>query len=230
VRPSTKQVAAALAAVALAFTALRACSSDDGDDRPTQPAPLVTDPGDQPIGPTRVDHDVPMGWRHDAAGARAAAMSAVGMTGPVARAGFITRRDMIDQLATTRYKDTLASTSARQLDDLMGDLGSAGLVPADLLWAELALTARVVDATPRRARVDVWTVLVIGAPGVGVPRQAWRTVTVELAWERDDWRIDRWASEPGPTPVLDELTDTASLEELQRVTAWPAASSIDGGA
>ena len=72
--------------------------------------------------------------------------------------------------------------------------------------------------------------LVIGAPGVGVPRQAWRTVTVDLAWERDDWRIDRWASEPGPTPVLEELTDTASLEELQRVTAWPAASSIDGGA
>ena len=72
--------------------------------------------------------------------------------------------------------------------------------------------------------------LVIGAPGVGVPRQAWRTVTVDLAWERDDWRIDRWTSEPGPTPVLDELTDTASLEELQRVTAWPAASSIDGGA
>ena len=125
-RPSTKQVTAALAAVALAFTALRACSGDDDADRPTTPVPVIADPGDRPVGPTRVDHDVPMGWRHDAAGARAAAMSAVGTTGPIARAGFITRRDMIDQLATTDYADTLASTSARQLDDLMGDLGAAG--------------------------------------------------------------------------------------------------------
>ena len=190
-RPSTKQVAAALAAVVLAFTALRACSGDDEPDRPTTSAQVVADTVDQPVGPTRLDHDVPMGWRHDAAGARAAAMSAIGQTGLIARAGFITRRDMIDQLATADYGPTLASTSARQLDDLMGDLGAAGLVPADLLWAELPLTAQIVDATPRRARVEVWTVLVIGAPGVGVPRQAWRTVTVDLAWERDDWRIDR---------------------------------------
>ena len=141
-----------MAAVALAFTVLRTCSGDDGPDRPRNPAPVIADSGDQPVGPTRVDHDVPMGWRHDAAGARAAAMSAIGQTGPIARAGFITRGDMIDQLATTRYADALASTSARQLDDLMGDLGSAGLVPADLLWAELPLTARVTDGSARRAR------------------------------------------------------------------------------
>lgn len=216
---------------ALVLTAFRACASTGSgpNRRAAQPRAVADSPSD-PLGPTRVHHDVPMGWRHDATGARAAALSAVGLTGPIARAGFITRRDMIGELTTTRYGSTLAAASARQLHELMGDLGPAGLVPAELLWSELPLTARVVDATTHRVRVEVWTVLVVGAPGVGVPRQAWRTVTVQLAWQRGDWRIDRWSSKPGPTPVLDQLTDTASLEELERVTAWPAASSIDGGA
>lgn len=229
-RPSTKQVAGALVVVAVALTGLRACVSHDRGPDPSSTTPrTVANEAAEPLGPTSVDHDVPMGWRHDAAGARAAAMSAVSLTGPVAKAGFITRRDMIGELATARYGPTLASASARQLDDLMGDLGTAGLVPAQLLWSELPLTARVLKGKASRVRVQAWTLLVIGAPGVGVPRQAWRTVTLDVVWERGDWRIDAWSSTPGPTPVLDELSDTASLEELERVTSWPAASAIDGG-
>lgn len=226
---TTKAAAAVLGAVVVTIAGLRACSSS-GVAPEQSPTPVAVSDEIAGPGPTETVDGVPMGWRHDDVGARAAALSAIGLTGSIAKAGFITRDDMIGELATASYGPTLASASARQLDGLLGDLGGAGVTPDQVLWSELVLTARVVDASMDRVRVEAWTLLVVGAPGVGVPRQAWRTVTVDLAWERGDWRVDGWRAVPGPTPVLDELSDTASLEDLQRVTSWPAASSIDGGA
>lgn len=226
---TTKLVIGALVVAVVSVTGLRACSQDERDPEPSRPAVAVGSTGpDRPIGPTKVVQGVPMGWRHDPAGARGAAMSAVHLTGQVAKAGFITRQDVIGELATEEYGPTLTRSSARQLDDLIADLGTAELVPAQLLWAELPLTAQATRVSNDAVRVDVWSVLIIGAPGVGVPHQAWRTVTLDMAWERGDWRIEEWTDEPGPTPVLDHLTDTASLEQLKAVTAWPSAASTDG--
>jgi hypothetical protein len=153
----------------------------------------------------------------------------VQLTGPIAKAGFITRGDMIDALSTKRFGPALASRSAQQLADLLQQVGTDGLTPSELLWSELPLTARVVRAGATRAQVQVWSVVVLGAPGVGVPHQAWRTVTVDLAWERDDWKVDGWSSTPGPTPVLTDGADAASLEDLTTVTGWPRATDSLGG-
>lgn len=186
-------------------------------------------PKEVPVGPLRVVHGVAEGWRHDGAGARAAAISAVQLSGPIAKAGFITRDDMIDALSSKRFGPTFASRSALQLADFLQQVGTEGLTPSELLWSELPLTARLVHADQRRAQVQVWSVLVLGAPRVGVPRQAWRTVTVDLTWEDEDWKIDGWSSTTGPTPVLGDDAAGASLEDLSIVTGWPQAAESPGG-
>ena len=67
--------------------------------------------------------------------------------------------------------------------------------PGQLLWSELPLTARVVASDEATAQVEVWSVVVIGIPTAdSVPRQAWRTVTVDLAWVEGDWLVSGWSA------------------------------------
>jgi hypothetical protein len=107
---------------------------------------------------------------------------------------------------------------------MTGDLDDAGVTPNSVVFSELPLTAHVVRADDSRCRVEVWSVLVIAVPGQGAPRQAWRTVSIDLAWENHDWRIDGWTARPGPTPALATEAPIASPNELVEVAGWPAAA------
>ena len=218
---------AAIAVVAAGSIGLRACSSSAADPDAAVPVAVDAPPVVSPVGPAEVVDGVPHGWRHDAEGARAAALTVVSLTGEIATAGFITRSDIIGSIATSGYGPALASVSSGQLAELSAELGGVGMSPAELVWSEIPLTARVVSGDEHRAVVEVWAVLVVGVPGVGAPRQAWRTVTVELAWERGDWRINGWDTRPGPTPALAANSVVSSVEEIAEVVSWPPAG---GGA
>jgi hypothetical protein len=172
---------------------------------------------------TTDDHGVRHGYPRDAAGAVDAAVAALELTGPIARAGFITRSDMIASLASARFAPTLANESANQLAEMTTILGDASLAPDALVWSELPLTARLVRVTDREAQVEVWAVLVVGVVNLGAPRQAWRTVTIDLVWESGDWKVDGWVAAPGPTPMLDGTAAIATTEQITEVVAWPSA-------
>ncbi len=214
---------AAIAVVAAGSLGLRACNSSPTAPDPAVPVTVDAPPAVLPVGPTEVVDGVPHGWRHDAEGARAAALAAVSLTGKIATAGFITRSDIISSIATTGYGPALASLSSGQLAELSVELGGVGKSPSELVWSEIPLTGRNVSVDDRRAVIEVWAVLVVGVPGVGAPRQAWRTVKVEVAWERGDWRIDGWDTRPGPTPALAANSVVSSVEEIAKVLAWPTA-------
>lgn len=218
-----------LAAVVVAATAAlllgpRACASPTTESdasttgQRTDDAPVA---GRSGPGPREIAYGVPLGWSRNEAGARAAAISAVRLTGGIARAGFITRTDMIETLATTRFGPTLAEQSSAQLDDMAGDLAEADVAPHEVLFTELPLTADVTAVDDSRAQVEVWSVLVVAVPERGAPRQVWRTVTVDLAWARGDWRIDGWAARAGPTPALATEAPIGSVDELVEVAGWP---------
>lgn len=219
---------AAVAAVAvLVAIGFRACSTPptvtDTDAEPVSPAAT----GEVPDrGPTSARHGVPVGWSHDEPGALAAAVSAVALTGEIARAGFITRTDMIETLATARYGQILAAESAAQLGEMTGELGAAGVTVQSVTFTELPLTARVVHPDTVSARVEVWTVSVITVPEVAAPRQVWRTVTLDLVWEAGDWRVDGWTTVSGPTPALAVSAPVASAAEVLDVLSW---SRVGGG-
>lgn len=216
-------IVGAIVAVALA---LAGCTPPSGSPSPTTTAPLVGQERPTPLGPAEVVDGIPHGWRRDRDGARAAAVAAVSVTGDIATAGFITRDDLIESIASSGYASELAALSSRQLDELSIELGEAGVAPSQLVWSEIPLRARTVSATAQSAVVEVWSVLLVGVPGAGAPRQVWRTVTVRLVWEREDWRIDGWDASAGPTPALASVAEVSSVEELAPVVAWPAPHEV----
>lgn len=205
---------------------VRGCTSSDSAHR----TPNQSRTGDAntaavrgPVGPTRTERNVPQGWRHDPTGARAAAIADVALTGDIAHAGVLARHDMITQLATDAYAPTLAALTDRQIGDLLDPLGRDNTDPTQLVWLETPLTARVAHHEVNRVQIDVWSLLVLGAPDAPTPRQAWRTVTVTLVWEHDDWKVAAWTARAGPTPALAPEVDIADLAHLAGPARWPTA-------
>lgn len=177
----------------------------------------------RPIGAAERPDEVGNVRQHDSDGALAAASAAVSITGEIATAGFITRDDRIASIASARYADELAAVSSRQLDELSVELGQAGITPSQLVWSELPLRERIVSYGDAAAVVEVWSVLVVGVPGHGAPRQVWRTVSLGLVWEREDWRIDAWDAVDGPTPALAAASVVSTVDDVADALAWPAA-------
>jgi hypothetical protein len=99
------------------------------------------------------------------------------------------------------------------------------VLPPAITWAEIPLTARVVEDLGTTVRVEVWSVLVVAHPEVGVPRQAWRTVSLDMTWEAGDWKVDGWDATPGPTPALAAATAVSTGGQVVDVAEWPAAAS-----
>lgn len=80
-----------------------------------------------------------------------------------------------------------------QLDDATG-----------VVWYVVSPLATKVDSySNSRAAVRVWIVRVLSADGVAVPQSGWSTLSLDLAWEGDDWRVADVAEADGPTPQLE---------------------------
>ena len=133
--------------------------------------------------------------------AKDAAIAAVAMTDEVVSAGFISRRDLIARFATPSFAPQLADRTAEQVNVLLGELGKhdADMSRLRLVEQPLTATARAVEAA---AQVEVWSVLVIAAPGLGPARQVWHTVTLSMTRAGGRWLVDGWDSQVGPTPAL----------------------------
>ncbi len=169
--------------------------------------------------------DVPAGAA-DVAGARAAAVAAVASTGEVVGAGFISRRDLIAAFTTEGFGPVLADVTSDQILGLQTEIGARDADPRQLAVAEVPLTATAVP-TPAGVEVEVWSVLVVAAPGVGPGRAVWRTVTLTMVPVAGrGWLVDGWASTPGPTPALAPEIDVATAAELTVPLSWPAAEGV----
>jgi len=215
----TSRAVVLLAPAALTALLAASCSMPSA---PAEPSPTTAGPLDVEQGTDPEPHAdrTARGRARDAAGALAAGSDAVSMTGEIATAGFITRHDLIASIASTSYADELAAVSARQLDELTVELGQGGTTPRQIVWSELPLRGHVAFHEGRNAVVEIWSVLVVGVRGHGAPRQAWRTVTVGLVWERGGWRVDAWDALAGPTPALASSSVVSTVGEVATALAW----------
>ena len=190
--------------------------------RTTAPSSTTPKPTDPTSAALTAALTIPSRPQPDKAGAEHAATAAVRMTGKIATAGFISRADLIGTISSTRFAPTLAARSAAQLADMTAVVGGAGVSPTDLVWEELPLTSQVTSANETAATVEVWSVLIVGVPDHGAPRQAWRTVTIGLVWERGTWRIDKWDAVTGPTPALAATAPISDVASIRNVLSWPS--------
>ena len=157
---------------------------------------------------------------NDLVGARDAAVVAVGLTDEAVSAGFISRRDLIARFATPSFAPLLAERTGEQVNGLLAELGKrdTDLSRVRLLERPFTATARLADGG---VRVEVWSVLVIAAPGFGPARQVWHTVTLQMARTDGHWLVDGWESRSGPTPGL--------APEARLDAAEVVAERLDGG-
>jgi hypothetical protein len=164
----------------------------------------------------------------DVAAARRSAVAAVAMTGPVAEAGFISRRDLIGSFTTPSFGPTLAERTSQALTALFMELGQRQVDTARLAVVEQPVTATAAP-TPRGVRVQVWSVLVVAAPGTGPGRQVWRTVTVDMARLNGRWLVDGWSSSLGPSPAPPTEGSFDDAGAFAEPLGWPSASIPAGG-
>lgn len=163
----------------------------------------------------------------DVAGARQAAIDAVALTDEVVEAGFISRRDLINGFATSALAPRLADETGAQVNALLAELGDRNADVAALRLIEQPLSARATEVGDV-VRVDVWSLLVIAAPGTGPARQAWRTVTLDMVLIDGRWLVSEWHSLPGPTPApaVEASFDDAST--IGEVLGWESAMVTNG--
>ena len=148
------------------------------------------------------------------------ALRAVRSTGDIARAGFISRDDLIASIASVRFAPTLRSAASAELTKFTTAVGAAGVPAVEVVWEELPLASHVIDSSPSNVRVAVWSVLIIGVPDHGAARQVWRTSTIDLIHETNGWKIDAWTAAPGPTPTLATSEAISDLASIVTVLAW----------
>ena len=174
---------------------------------------------------TGIDHAATV--EVDVAGARQAAIDAVALTDEVVEAGFISRRDLIDGFATSALAPRLADDTGVQVNALLVELGDRKADVTALRLIEQPLSTRATEVGDV-VRVDVWSLLVIAAPGTGPARQAWRTVTLDMVLVDGRWLVSEWQSQPGPTPApaVEASFDDASA--IGEVLGWGLAMATSG--
>ncbi len=70
-----------------------------------------------------------------------------------------------------------------------------------LTWHVSVLATRVEAFTRNRARVALWRVGILSIEGLVAPLAEWATITYELVWQHQGWRVWSEDHREGPTPM-----------------------------
>lgn len=213
----------------------------NGDDETNAPLPSATTPTTTPVtggsqrppaapsagvavGPNAVKAGMPVGFAGTEDGAIAAAATYAAAS---QRWLYFTDDEIaaaVAALATPAAAERLTVEVTSEIALARDELArSSGRV----WWLVRPMATRVEFATAATARVSVWTVTVLSAAGVAVPQTEWLTVTVDLAWQDGDWRVDGVRSTPGPTPMLSPKDDPWTSDRFD--TGLDGFTRIDTG-
>ncbi len=207
-----------LAGGALRSLAITASQGSGSDGQPGVAAPVSIASGGP--GPRTVDAGVPVGYARSQAGATAAAVGYLGTGQLMVDASPAGVRGATQAMAA----DGAAEGQHRELSGRLAVLrrsleGATG----PLTYRQAVLATRLDAYADTRARVSVWHVGVLSAPGVAPPQARWATSSFELVWEDGDWKIWSETVTPGPAPILNDEVAPASAEDLEAALSGFAA-------
>jgi hypothetical protein len=231
-------VAVAAVLLAVGWTAWRTTTGGEPASAPQPPVPVpnvaaaATKPVAGPVsvaGPMADVSGVPTGYAQSPAGARAAAVGWVSSLGALLQLGPIAASDALRAVTSDRVAaatvESFRAERARFRDEFHVD-------PSVGVWIESPLAVTVIDWSPQAAQVRVWSQVAVGVASAEPVGVLWRTHTLGLVWERDDWRIDTTTITEGPTlqPLADQLPSSGA--DIAAMAAWTpavlAGSSGDG--
>ncbi len=127
--------------------------------------------------------------------------------------------DMDPLAAEKAVREMSAAASAdAQVKEIVGKLASAREVLAPgtgpIVYRQSAIAWKLEGFTPSRTRVAIWSVSVLSRDGVAPPQTGWSISTLDLLWERGDWRVWSETISAGPAPTLDDSTEPATSAQL----------------
>ena len=168
--------------------------------RTARQAPSPTPPAPQVATPTGAAAVVV----RSRAGAVAAARSANQLLSTPAVLDTQSRAALFARTAVSETAARFEAAYRRDLSRLRRSLAlpTRGPLPVGLVMRSVSLGYRVASFTPDRARVELWTVLVLGNGVRVAPQAAWRSVEVTLTWTAGGWRVAELTDTQGPTPAL----------------------------
>ncbi|MGW0938356.1 hypothetical protein [Streptomyces sp. NPDC002666] len=163
--------------------------------------------GTKPV--TGKNGEIPSGFAHDEQGAQSAAsnfavaLGSADMFNPASRQTIVqTTHDpsIVDELVT----DLNAAYSPEFLKNV--GLNEDGSAPAGLTFVSrtIPVGTKLVDHNGETATVEVWCTGLVGMAGQGSTKpvtETWFTISEELKWTGNDWKIESSSQTEGPTPV-----------------------------
>ncbi|MEP7112196.1 MAG: hypothetical protein ABI862_02930 [Ilumatobacteraceae bacterium] len=170
-------------------------------------------------GPFDDEWGVPTGYLRSKQGAQAAAVGWVGALGPLMLMGPIAVRDALRELLTAAAAEPTIDGFRAERQRFKDTFGADPLLG---IWIESPLQVDLVEFAPDRAVVKVWSQLLMGAASNGV-QVLWRTQSVALRWERDDWRVDSVIRVEGPTPVASPTMLPSPGSDFAVLAGWTPA-------
>ena len=114
------------------------------------------------------------------------------------------RDAVLDAVAAEDVREELAATFAEGLDLISSQLALDQHSATDpgFVWrvAPGGWQLRAYDRSS--ATVAIWAAVVVMLDDRLLVEPGWQTSEVELVWERGDWRLVRFRTEPGPSPAF----------------------------
>ncbi len=166
-----------------------------------------------PAAPARADAASTPSRSHDAAGARAAALSLVEFNERLVGMDEGPALDARRAMAASGAADALVEQLRSKLAELR-----QGWPKGTLTYWVAPLATRVTGGGDAFT-AEVWYVGVVAARGVPTYEE-WNTETYRLVWERDDWRMASLATSAGPRPDPSRQAVATSAELEARLVGF----------
>ncbi|MHB9852125.1 hypothetical protein [Streptomyces sp. Tue6028] len=195
-----------IAAIAFANRGGDDSSSGNGDGDKARTSPTAAS-GDRPV--DTQTSGIPSGYAHNAQGAQSAAANyavALGSTDMFSKA----RRDqilstIITPSRVTEFEETLDKAYTPQFNKNVG-LNEDGSAPKGYTFVSRTspIGTKVTESSSDTATVEVWCGGLLGLAGQNSTNpvtSSWFTITMQLEWTGDDWKIVSHSQKDGPAPV-----------------------------
>lgn len=169
---------------------------------------------------------IPTGYKHDVQGAQSAAANyavALGSADMFNKA----KRDATLQtiIAPTHVADftsTLDKAYTPALSKSIG-LNDDGSTPVGYTFVSRTspVGTKVTQSSQNSATVDVWCSGLLGMAGeksTNPVTNSWFTITMQLEWTADDWKVVTQSQKEGPAPVPGDDT-ASSADEMAKAVA-----------
>ncbi|MEH0521247.1 hypothetical protein QBA38_19905 [Streptomyces stelliscabiei] len=180
-------------------------AGDSGNDK-TETAPTAAS-GERPV--TTKTGGIPSGFAHDQQGAESAAANysvvlvSADILKPARRSEIVQQVFAADKSAD--LEDSLNRVYSKNFLTKVG-LDENGNAPDGSTYVSrtMPVGTTTTSYSDNTATVEVWCTGVFGMASENTTNPVtsdWFTMTLQLRWENDDWKVDSFAQKEGPAPV-----------------------------